>query len=186
MRKQMTTKSLLQKIPVSIFAGLGISLVFISIANLGVDRSISVAPVANRTLDLPTLAPIVSSESTANPADLSTTAKVATKEQQPVRINSAQIALSEARVAVALSQVQLDRARTNLIEFQAHHNSAKILSEQGKVSRQRLDTAKAAHELAKLQHSSASLGLQESTAQLFASKAEVCRLGRKANPGKAI
>jgi hypothetical protein len=66
------------------------------------------------------------------------------------------------------------------IPVSIYHN-AKVLSAQGKVSRQQLDTAKTAHELAKLQHSSASIGLQECTTQLVAAKAEVRRLKREAN-----
>jgi hypothetical protein len=102
-------------------------------------------------------------------------------ENQPIRLNSAQIALEDAKVAVSLSQAQLAQARMNLTEFQAKHDSAKILSAQGKVSRQEADTAKAAYNLAQLQHNAASIGLQESTAQIIAAKAEVSKLGCKPN-----
>jgi hypothetical protein len=133
--------------------------------------------------DLPLVPTIVSSDPTserfrqaeAPPTDLNTTAGVAVKEEPPVQLNCAQIALKEAQVAVSLSQSQLAQARINLREFQAKHDSAKILSAQGKVSRQEADTAKAAYELAQLQHSSAAIGLQDSQAQLIAAKSEVSK-----------
>jgi hypothetical protein len=184
----MTSKSPLQpKIPVSILAGLGAGLLVVSFSDSCAVQSTRVPPVADRVMVLPLVAPtIVSSESTSSRAELSTNAGAEVDDNQPVRINSAEIALKEAKVAVALSQAQLAQARINLIEFQAKHNNAKSLSEQGRVSRQHLDTAKAAYELAKLQHSSASIGLQESRTQLVAAKTEVCRLGRKANPGMTM
>jgi multidrug resistance efflux pump len=130
---------------------------------------------------LPLVAPIVSSELTSDRGDLSTTARVTAQQQQPSPLQSAHVNLKEAKVAVKLSQAQLAQARINLIEFRAKHNSSKILSAQGKVNRQHADTAKAAYELAQLQHKSASIGLQESQAQLVAAQAEVSKLGRKAN-----
>ncbi len=167
------------KIPVSILTGLGAGLLIVSISDAWIVRfSRVVPPVADRTIALPLVAPtIVSSESTA------VATAVGVEDERPVRLDSARIALREARVAVTLSQAQLAQARMNLIEFQAKHNQAKILSAQGKISRQQADTAKAAYELAKLQHSSATIGLQESMTQLVAAKAEVGKLGRKANPG---
>jgi hypothetical protein len=141
-------------------------------AGLAIGHSPSVAT------DVPTVTPIVSSELAS---DLSTTAEVAVKQKQPARLNSAQIALKEAQVAVSLSQAQLAQARINLREFQAKHDTAKILSAQGKVNRQAATTAKAAYNLAQLQHRSAAIGLQGSQAQLIAAKAQVSRLGCKAN-----
>lgn len=107
--------------------------------------------------------------------------QVKVKDDRPVPLQSARVTLKEAQLAVALSQTHLAQARLNLIEFQAKHNSTKILSQQGQVSRQQADTAKAAYDLAQAQHSSALIEVQECTAQLVAAKAEVCRLGRKAN-----
>ena len=183
----MPIKSLLPpKRLVSILAGLGSGLIFVSISNLGIDRSTRIPQVAERTVLLPLVAPLLSSELTSHRGDLSTSAGIATTEQQPVRLNSAQIALKEAQVAVSLSQAQLAQARINLSEFQAKHDSAKILSQQSKVSRQEADTAKAAYKLAQLQHSSAAIGLQDSQAQLIAAKAEVSRLGCKANTIKQM
>ena len=175
----MSIKSLLPpKILVSLLAGLGSGLIFVSIFNLG-DRSTRSPQVAERTVLLPLVAPLLGSELTSDRGDLSTSTGVAPAEQQPVRLNSAQIALKEAQVAVSLSQAQLAQSRINLSEFQAKHDSAKILSAQGKVSRQAADTAKATYKLAQLQHSSASIGLQDSRAQLIAARAEISRLGCK-------
>jgi hypothetical protein len=178
-REQMTIKLPQQlKIPVSILAGLGVGILIVSTSDSCVVRSTRAPQVADRPIDLPLVAPtIVNSESTA---------AVEVEDEQPIRLNSARIALKEARVAVSLSQAQLAQARINLIEFQAKHNKAKILSAQGKISRQHLDTAKAAYELAKLQHSSATIGLKESMTQLVAAKAEVYRIARKANPGATM
>lgn len=186
------------KIPVSIWAGLGaVLLIVVSLANLGIDsprdrrsqRSTSSPQVADLeigqsprlAIDLPLVAPIVSSESTSDRGDLSSTAGVTANQQQPIPLQSAHVNLKHAKVAVTLSQARLAQARTNLIEFRAKHGNAKILSAQGKVSRQHADTAKAAYQLAQSQHRSASIGLQESQAQLIAAQAEVSRLGRKTN-----
>jgi hypothetical protein len=178
----MNSKSPLKpKIPVSILAGLGTVLLVTSISDSSVVQSILVHPVADKTMVLPLVTPLVSNEPVSDREDLNTNIGVTTKADRPIQLNSAQIALKEAKVAVSLSQAQLDRARINLIEFQAKHNNAKISAAQGKVSRQHTDTAKAAYKLAQLQHSSAAIGLQESTAQLIAAKAEVSRLGSKAN-----
>jgi hypothetical protein len=168
------------KIPVSILAGLGSGLVFVSMFDLGIERSTRSPQVAERTALLPLVVPIVSIE-TSDPGDLRTTAGVATTQQQPVRLNSAQIALKDAKVAVSLSQAQLAQARINLSEFQAKHDKAKVLSAQGKVSRKQADLAVAAYKLAQLQHSSAAIGLRDSQTQLIAAKAEVSKLCRKAN-----
>jgi hypothetical protein len=178
----MTHKSPLQsKIPVSILAGLGASLLVVGISDSCV-TSTRVPAVSDRAMVVPLVAPtIVSSESTADRADLSTGAGTDGEDKQPIRLNPAQIAFKEAKLAVSLSKAQLVQARINLIEFQAKHNNAKILSEQGKLSRKHADTAKTAYELAQLQHSSASIGLQKSTTQLIAAKAEIFKLGRKAN-----
>jgi Iron/manganese superoxide dismutases, alpha-hairpin domain len=200
-----------QKIFVSILAGLGASLLLVNTSGSYDAQSDCVPQVANRPIGrsprfsslreasptrrfcegkrfanananvIPILTPIVSSDPASELADFSTTAGVATTEQQPVRLNSAQSALKEAQVAVSLSQAQLVQARINLIEFQAKHDSAKILSAQGKVSRKQADLALAAYKLAQLQHSSASIGLRDSKTQLIAAKAEVSRLGCKAS-----
>jgi hypothetical protein len=176
------------KLPASILAGVGAGvLIVVSIANLGIDsrlrqRSTRSPQVAARSIELPLVTPIVSSESTSDRGDLSTTARVAAQKQQPSPLPSAHVNLKEAKVAVKLSQAQLAQARINLIEFRAKHNSTKILSAQGKVSRQHVDKTKAADRLAQLQHNTASIGLQESQAQLIAAQAEVSKLGRKANP----
>jgi hypothetical protein len=126
-----------------------------------------------RKIDLPILPPIVSSDPTSKQADLN--------QNQPVRLNAAQITLKQAKVAVSLSQAQLAQARINLIEFTAEHNKTKILSAQGKVDRKQADLALASYKLAQLQHSSAAIGLQETTAQLIAAKAEVSKRGCKPN-----
>ncbi|WP_310411026.1 hypothetical protein [Chamaesiphon sp. OTE_8_metabat_110] len=153
------------------FAGFGIvGLVVAGFIHLPASNSQQVR------IDLPLVPPIVSSDLTSEP-DTSTTTRVALKENQPVRLNSAQIAIREAQVAVSLSQAQLAQARVNLSEFQAKHDRVKILSAQGKVSRKQTDLAVAAYKLAQLQHSSAAIGLQESTAQLIAAKAEVSKSG---------
>jgi hypothetical protein len=131
-----------------------------------------------RKIDLPILPPIVSSDLTSKQADL--------KQKQPVRLNAAQITLKQAKVAVSLSQAQLAQARINLTEFTAQHNKTKILSAQGKVSRQQADLALASYKLAQLQHSAASIGLEETTAQLIAAKAEVSKLGCKPNSVTAM
>ena len=145
-------------------------------------------------IDLPMVPPIVTSDPTSEgfrPAeapitDLTITARVDVPEKPPVRLSSAQIALKEAKLAVSLSQVQLAQARINLSEFQAKHDTAKIFSAQGKVNRQQAATARAAHKLAQLQHSSATIGLQESQAQLIAAQAEISKLGCKANAGSKM
>jgi hypothetical protein len=134
-------------------------------------------------IDLPIVTPIVSSDLAS---DLSTTTEVAVKPNQTGRLNSAQNALKEAQVAVSLSQAQLDQARINLREFQAKHDTAKILLAQGKVNRQAAATAKAAYNLAQLQHRSAAIGLKESQAQLIAARSEVNKLGRKANSANEL
>jgi hypothetical protein len=175
------------KIPVSILAALGSSLLVVSISESDLVRSTRSPQVAERSIEqsprfaieLPMIAPIVSSDSTSDRSDR-TTAGVTAKKQQPSPLQSAHAALKQAKVAVKLSQVHLAQARTNLIEFRAKHNNAKVLSAQGKVSRQHVDNAKAAHQLAQSQHKSASIGLQESQAQLIAAQAEVSKLGRKA------
>lgn len=112
------------------------------------------SPLENRAIDLPIVTPIVSYDPTSIP------------------LNSAQIAIKEAGATVSRSQAQLVRSRMNLIEFQAKHNNTKTLYQQGKVGRQQMDSSKSAHKLMQLQHSSASIGLQESTAQLIAAKAK--------------
>jgi hypothetical protein len=177
-----------QKILVSILAGLGASLILVNTSG-SCDAQSNCIPQANLPIgqsprlanDLPTVTPIAIGDPASERVDLNTTAGVATTQQQPVRLNSAQIALKEAQVAVSLSQAQLAQARINLSEFQAKHDSAKILSAQGKVSRKQADLAVAAYKLSQLQHSSASIGLQDSQTQLIAAKAEVSRLGCKAN-----
>jgi hypothetical protein len=169
-----------QKILIAILAGLGVGSIVVSISGSCDAQSICFRQVADRSM-LPLVAPIASSKSISDGGDLSTTAGIDVKNDRSARLNSAQIALKEAQVAVSLSQAHLAQARINLIEFRAKHNSAKILSQQDKVSRQQADTAKAAYELAQLQHSSALTGLQECTAQLVAAKAEFRRLGRKAD-----
>ncbi len=185
--KQMTDKSPLQpKIPVSILAGLGTVLLVASISDSSVVQSSFVPPVAGKTRVVPLVAPLVSSEPTSEREYLGNNIGMTAKAARSIQLSSAQIALKEAKVAVSLSQAQLDQARMNLIEFQAKHNNAKTLSDRGKVSRQHSDIAKAAYKLAQLQHSSASIGLQESTAQLMAAKAEVSRLGSKANTAKEM
>ena len=168
-----------QKILASVLAGLGVGLIAVSISGSSEAQSNCVRR-ADGTILLPLIAPIVSSDSASERADFSS-AGVATKEQQQVRLNSAQIVLKQAKVAVALSQVQLAQARINLVEFQAKHNSAKILSAQGKVSRQQAALVVAAYKLAQLQHGFASIGLQESQAQLVAANTKVSKLGGKAN-----
>jgi hypothetical protein len=186
-----------QKILVLILAGLGVGSFLVSISGASdaqaisahkvVDRAIRQSPrfcegrrYANANVQ-PVVDSIVSTESTSDRVNLSTTARLEINDDRPIPLQSAHITLKEAQVAVALSQAHLDIARINLIEFQAKHDRHKILSQQGKVSRQQLDTAKAAYVLAQSQHRSALIGLQESTAQLVAAKAEVSRLGRKAN-----
>jgi hypothetical protein len=189
-------------LPVSILAGIGSSLIVVSISEFDLVRSSRSPQVADRSIgqsprfcagrrfananELPLVAPIVSSDSTSDRSDLSTTAEVTAKKQQPSPLQSAHVALKQAKVAVTLSQAQLAQARTNLIEFRAKHNSTKILSAQGKVSRQHADKAKAAYQLAQSQHKSASIGLQESQTQLIAAQAEVSKLGRKANAVKQM
>jgi hypothetical protein len=126
-----------------------------------------------RKIDLPLLPPIVSSDPTAKQADL--------KQKQPVPLNSAQIILKEAKVAVSLSQAHLAQARINLTESTAKHNKTKILSAQGRVSRKQADLALASYQLAQLQHSSASIGLQDSTAQLIAARSELSKSRCKPN-----
>jgi hypothetical protein len=186
-----------QKILVSMLAGLGASLILVNTSG-SCDAQSNCTPQANLPIgqsprfcegrgcananDLPTVTPSAIGDPALERTDLSTTtAGVATIEQQPVRHDSAQIALKEAQVAVSLSQAQLVQARINLSEFQAKHDSAKILSAQGKVSRKQADLALAAYKLAQLQHSSASIGLRDSKTQLMAAKAEVSRLGCKAS-----
>jgi hypothetical protein len=150
--------------------GVGIvGLVVAGLMHLPASNSQSV----DRTNDLPLVPPIVSSDRTPEQADL--------KQKQPVRLNAAQITLKQAEVAVALSQAQLAQARINLTEFTAKHNSAKILSAQGKVDRKQADLALASYKLVQLQHRAASIGLQDTTAQLIAAKAEVSKLGCKSN-----
>jgi hypothetical protein len=178
-----------QKILVLILAGLGVGSFLVSISGASDAQATSARKVVDRAIGQsphfanvqPVVGSIVSTESTSDRVNLSTTARLEINDDRPIPLQSAQITLKEAQVAVALSQAHLDIARINLIEFQAKHDSHKILSQQGKVSRQQLDTAKAAYALAQSQHRSASIGLQESTAQLVAAKAEVSRLGRKAN-----
>ncbi len=157
----------------------GFGIVGLIVAGLHLPASNSQQVV--RPIELPLVPPIASSDSTGARLDLSTIAGVAVNQEPPVRLNSTQIALKQAKVAVSLSQAQLAQARKNLIEFQAKHNTAKILSEQGKVSRQQAALAVAAYKLAQLQHSSAAIGLRESQAQLIAARSEVIRLGCKAN-----
>jgi multidrug resistance efflux pump len=154
------------------FAGIGIvGLVVAGFMHLPTSNSQSV----DRTNDLPLVPPIVSSDPTS--------AQAALEQKQPVQLNSAQITLKQAEVAVSLSQAQLAQARINLAEFTAKHNSAKILSAQGKVSRKEADLALASYKLAQLQHSSASIGLQDSKTQLIAAKAQVSKLGCQSNSG---
>jgi membrane fusion protein, multidrug efflux system len=174
-----TTSPQHHKILVSILAGLGFGLIFVSISG-SCDANSNCVSQANRAIVLPLVAPTVSSEPTSEQGDLSTT-RVAVKDDRPVPLQSAHVTLKEAQLAVSLSQTQLAQARINLIEFQAKYDSVKILSQQDRVSRQQLDTARAAIELAQLQHSLALMDVQECTAQLVAAKAEVSRLGRKAN-----
>ncbi len=166
---------------ISVLAGLGSGLVVVSISESCVVQSTCISKVAERAIVVPQVAPIVSIESTSNQEDLTLTSGMRAKEDRTIPLNSAQIALKEAKVAVSLSQTQLAQARINLIEFQIKHNNAKLLSQRGKVSSKHVNTTKAAYELARLQHRSAEIGLQASKAQLIAAKAEVSRLGCKAN-----
>jgi multidrug resistance efflux pump len=152
------------------FAGVGIvGLVVSGFMYLPASNSQSV----DRANNLPLVPPIVSSDPASEQADL--------KQKPPIRLNAAQITLKQAEVAVSLSQAQLAQARINLTEFTAQHNSAKILSAQGKVSRKQADLALASHKLAQLQHRAAAIGLQDSKTQLIAAKAEVSRLGCKSD-----
>jgi transposase InsO family protein len=169
-----------QKILGSILVGLGVGSLFISISSSYDARSTYAPKVAERAIVQP-VASIGSSKSTADRVNLSTTTREQIRADRSVPFQSAHVTLKEARVAVALSQAHVAQARINLIEFQAKHDNSKILSQQGKFSSQQLDTAKAAYALAQSQHRSALIGLQECTAQLVAAKAEVSRLGRKAN-----
>jgi hypothetical protein len=173
------------------FAGLGIvGLVTIGAIHLPTSNSQQVervaSPLGNRTIDLPIVKPTVSVETISERADLITPAGVDVKEKPPVKLNSAQIAFKEARVAVSLSQAQLAQARMNLCEFKAKHDKAKILAAQGKVSRKQADLAVASYKLAQLQHNSAAIGLRDSHTQLIAAKAEVRSLGHKANTVKPM
>ena len=165
--------------PTRTFAGVGIvGLVVAGFIHLPISNSQSVVRVAspwNHKIDLPLVPPIVSTDPTSQQVDLN--------QKQPVRLNAAQIALKQAKVAVSLSQAQLAQARINLTEFTAKHNKTKILSAQGKVDRKQADLALASYKLAQLQHSSASIGLQDSTAQVIAAKAEVSKRGCKPNSG---
>ncbi len=177
-----------QKILVAILAGLGAGLIAVSISGSSdaqsncVRQAVRIAsPLGNRAIVLPLVAPIASSDSTSDRGDLSTTAGVEVQNARLVRLNSAQVTLKEAQVALSLSQAQLTQARINLSEFQAKYNSAKILSEQGQVSRQQLGIAKSAYDLGQAQQSSALIGVEECTTQLVAAKAEVRRLRREAN-----
>ncbi|WP_373542763.1 hypothetical protein [Chamaesiphon sp.] len=174
-----TTSPQHNKILVSILAGLGVGLIVVSISGSCDANSNCVPQVAQNPMGLPLVAPIVSSEPTSDRGDFSTPARVKVKDDRPAPLQSAQIDRQEAQVAVSLSQAQLAQARINLIEFQAKYDSAKILAQQGQVSRQQLDTAKAAYNLAQVQHRAALIGVQDSTAQLVAAKAEVSRLSRK-------
>jgi hypothetical protein len=151
-------------------AGVGIvGLVVAVFMNLPASNSQSV----DRKHELPLVPPIVSSDRTSKPADL--------KKKQPARLNAAQIALKQAELAVSLSQAQLAQAQINLTEFTAKHNSAKILSAQGKVDRKQADLALASYKLVQLQHRAASIGLQDSKTQLIAAKNAVNKLGCKPN-----
>lgn len=147
------------------FAGVGI--VGLVVAGFIQSSTSTSQQAADRAIDLPTVTPIASSDLASEQVDI---------QKRPSEQNSTQVALEEARVAVELSQAQLAQARINLREFQAKHDTAKILSAQGKVSRERAAAAKAAYNLAQLQHRSASIGLQDSQAQLIAAKAKVSRL----------
>ena len=161
-------------------AGVGIiGLVVAGFMHLPTSRRQSV----DRTIHLPLVPPIVSGDPTSAQVDLRTTVGVDVTEKQPVRLNSAQITLKQAEVAVSLSQAQLAQARINLTEFTAKHNSTKILSAQGKVDRKEADLALASYKLAHLQHSAASIGLQDSKTQLIAAKNKVSKLGCKSNSG---
>jgi membrane fusion protein, multidrug efflux system len=94
---------------------------------------------------------------------------------QKSAIESERLTVENARVAVALSQAQLLQSQTNLIEFQSEYDLSKTLFEKGTVSRQQLDTAKAAYELAQVQKGHALIGVRESSTQLVAAKAEVSK-----------
>jgi hypothetical protein len=157
------------------FARVGIvGLLVVGLMHLSTANSQSV----DRAIELPRVPPIVSSEIASAPADV--------QQAPPARLNSARIALEDAKVAVSLSQAQLAQARMNLREFQAKHDKAKILAAQGKVTRKQADLAVTAYKLAQLQHTSASIGLRESQAQLIAAKAEVSKLGCKSNSVTAM
>jgi hypothetical protein len=90
-------------------------------------------------------------------------------------IEAERLTIENARVAVALSQAQLLQSQTNLIEFQSEYDLFKTLFEKGTVSRQQLDAAKAAYELAQVQKSHALIGVRESSTQLVAAKGEVAK-----------
>lgn len=158
-------------------AGFGIAGLIVAGLHLPTSNSQQVV----RSIELPLVPPIVSSDSTWARLDFSTTTGVAVNQEPPARLNSTRSALKQAKVAVSLSQTQLAQARKNLIEFQAKHETAKILSEQGKVSRQQAALAVAAYKLAQLQHDSAAIGVRASQAQLIAARSKVSRLGCKAN-----
>ena len=160
---------------VMMLAGLGVSLTVVGIS--GCDAQSNSVRQAQQPIALPFVAPIVSTEPVSDTQGNTTELEV--KDARPVPLQSARVNLKEAQLAVALSQTHLAQARINLIEFQAKHHSTKILSQQGKVSRQQVDTAKAAHQLAQLQHSAAQMEVQACIAQLVAAKAEVSRLGFK-------
>jgi Outer membrane efflux protein len=164
---------------------LGRSIVGVGIAGLGIVGA-SQLPTSNgqqvdRAVELPLVAPIVSSELTSDRGERNTTVELTAQQRPPTQLHSARIAFKEAKVAVALSQAQLVQARANLSEFQAKHDNTKILARQGKTSRQQLDTTRAAIELARSQHHAATIGLQAARSQLIAAKAEVSKLGCKAN-----
>jgi membrane fusion protein, multidrug efflux system len=102
------------------------------------------------------------------------TAESAVGEAQ-AGIASAQAAVAEAQAGVPVAEAQVSQADASLQKAQADYDRYNTLYQQGAISRQQLDTAKAADGVAQAQKSAAVQGVTQAEARLGAAKFGVAK-----------
>ncbi len=142
----------------SIWVGLGIGIIVASIAGDRYTQATSTDGNSANTRIIASTAPVIGGQ----------------KNLAQGGICLAENSKQDVRVALSLSQAHLVQANTNLQKFQSDYSRDNTLASQGKATRQQLQTAKAAYDLAQLQKNSALQGLQHAQAQAAAARIENC------------
>jgi hypothetical protein len=88
----------------------------------------------------------------------------------PNRVQIAQAALEDAKVALALSQADVEQADINIQTFKTEYDRHQELHKRGDIDRQKLATAKKAYDFAQHQKSYALHGLKQAKIQLAAAE----------------